>query len=231
MAFCKQCGADLNGAKFCPSCGTAADGEVAVQQAHAPVGADVRQRSMADMEHMMKYFGAKQAQYDEFDAVCAEVEDRSSRGFGGWIVAAVISVLIGIFAVAGFFFVVAAGCIALYIVLKKKNKEKLAVATARRDELGEELAQYYADYGYCAVGLEYTKPSTLNALYELIRKGRTNTPGDAINIYLADQRDAEMLQLQREATEAAKETAIEAKKTRKAARRAASYSTASFWLK
>ena len=221
MAFCKNCGTDLNGAKFCPGCGMAADGEVAVQQG---MGMDVRQRSLMDMENMLQYFGVKQSTYDEFDVMVAEVEERTARSYGGWIGAAVISVLLGIFNEAFFFYVVAVAFVAISILLSKKNKEKLAIAQERVNVLTEELTTYYADYGYCPVGMEYVRPVILHALYDLIRKGRASNPADAINIYLADIQQEEMLQLQREATAAAKET-------EKASKRTASYTTASFWLK
>lgn len=232
MANCKQCGADLNGARFCPNCGASASGEMAAPNyASAPVGADVRQRSIADMQHMISYFGAKKATYDEFEKVSEEVQERTLRGFGGWIGAAIISVLIGIFSEAAFFYVVAVAFVAAFILLKKKNKDKLAIATARQTELHNELEAYYEAYGYCSVGFEYTRPSTLEALYELIRKGRVTTPGDAINTYLADQQQAEMLRLQQEATDAAKETAKNTKKAAKSAKKAAGYASASFWFK
>lgn len=224
MAFCKECGTDLAGAKFCPNCGASAEGLVSQANVGAPVGADVRQRSMADMEHMLGYFGAKEAQYDEFEKVSAEVADRSSRSFAGWIIAAVISLLIGIFATAPFFFVVVALCIVGFIFFKKQNKEKLAVATARQEELHAELEKHFKDYGYCAVGFQYTKPATLRILYELIEEGRVTNPGDAINVYKADLAQTEMLRLQQEAADAAKETAKNSKK-------AARYASANFWFK
>ncbi len=222
MAFCKQCGTDLNDAKFCPNCGASAEGEVAAPA--APAGADARQRCLADMEHMISYFGAKSAQYDELDLVSEEVEDRSSRGFGGWIVAAVISIIIGIIAKSWFFYVLPIAFIALFILQRKKNKEKLAVATARRDELTQELDQYYADYGYCALGQEYTRPATLNILYDIVRKGRATTPGDAINIHLGDLRDEENKRNQEILIEQNKQLTKEMKKTRR-------YAAADFWLK
>ena len=89
MAFCKQCGADLNGANFCPSCGTAANADIAAAQPQntAPVSTDARQRSLADLDHMIRYFGVKQAQYDEYDAVREEVEIRSNKKHLGWLLA------------------------------------------------------------------------------------------------------------------------------------------------
>lgn len=213
MAFCKQCGADLNGANFCASCGTPAEGNVVVLQA-APVMADPRQRTLADMEHMMSYFGAKSAVYDEFDAVAAEVAERTQRSFGGWIAAAVISLLIGLFTQAAFFYIAIVPFVVAFVLLKKKNNEKLAVVTARYNELSNELDQLYADYGYCALGQEYTKPALLKELYDLVRKGRASTPGDAVNIYLAD---LDKIAQQEKLDEIAKSTK-EAAKTAKDAR-------------
>lgn len=230
MAKCKQCGSDLNGAKFCPNCGASANGEMAPQYS-VPMGADPRQRSLADMEHMLKYFGAKKQWYDDFDTVSEEVAERSARSYAGWVGAAIISVVIGMFADAFFFYIAAVAFVALSIVLKKKNKEKLAAATERQEKIGQKIQAYYEEYGYCAVGMEYTKPTTLKALYDLIRKGRASTPGDAINIYLADLEQAEMRRLQEEATAAAKETAKNTKKAAKNAKKAAGYASASFWFK
>ena len=120
---------------------------------------------------------------------------------------------------------------ALSILLKKKNKTALAAATAKQENIYKKLTDYYEDYGYCSVGMEYTKPATLEILYDLIRKGRATTPGDAINIYLADLEQAEMRRLQEEATAAAKETAKNTKQAAKSAKKAARYSSASFWFK
>ena len=233
MGFCKQCGTDLNGANFCPSCGTSANEQVAVQQNNStvPAGADVRQRSIADMEHMMKYFGAKSEVYDEYETICQEVEQRTMYSSGGWIAAAVICFLIGIFSKGVFFFIATAAFIALSIVFKKKNKQKLEVAIERQTVLSNEISTYYADYGYCAVGLEYTKPSTLSALYDLIRKGRASNPSDAINLYLDDLHKAALERSAAETAAAAQETARNTKQAAKSAKKAAAYSSANFWFK
>lgn len=231
MAFCKQCGTDMQEAKFCPQCGASAEGVVAQAYNPAPVGADVRQRSLADFEHMTAYFGAKADVYNEFDAVCEEVESRKGYSSGLWIGGTIVCALIAIIFKAWFFWILAGGCVALAILLGIKNKKKLEAAQARQEELLAELDAYYKAYGYCPVGFEYTKPATLAALFDMIRKGRATNPADAINIYLADLRAQEMLDLQREATEAAKETAAATKSAARSARRAAGYSAASFWFK
>ena len=176
--------------------------------------ADPRQRSLADMEHMMSYFGAKSALYDECDAVAAEVAERTQRGFGGWIVAAIICLLIGLFTQAVFFYIAIVPCVVAFVLLKKKNNEKLAVVSARYDALSKELDQLYADYGYCAVGQEYTRPATLQILYDLIRKGRASTPGDAINLYLSDLAAEAQQQKLDEIAKSTKEAAKTAKDAR-----------------
>lgn len=233
MAFCKECGTDLGDANFCPKCGASASGEVAVKQpvSAAPDMADVRQRSMHDMEQMLTYFSAKQAQYDEFELVTAEIEERSARTYMGWIIAAVVCVLIAIFSGGIFFFFAAAGFVALFVFMMKKNKERIKIAATRQEELGNELSAYYTDYGYCPVGFEYTKPSTLNAIYDMIRRGRATIPSDAINLYLNDLHNAEMERQAQIQTEAAIATAENTRQAAKSARKAARYSSANFWFK
>lgn len=215
MAFCKQCGADLNGANFCAGCGTPADGNVAVQQA-APA-MDPRQASLAEMEKMVNYFGAKADVYRECDAVAAEVKERSERTFLGWIGAAVLCVIIGLFSKAIFFYIAAVPFVVGYVLKRKKNKEKLAVATAHYDKLSNELEQLFVNYGYCPIGQEYTHPDILGILYDLVRKGRATTPGDAVNRYLDDLDKEEQQRKLGEIAESTKQAAKTAKDARNVA--------------
>lgn len=224
MAFCRNCGAEMAGAKFCPSCGAAAEGDVVVVQNAAPIpGADARQRSMLEMEHMLNYFGARKAQYDEFDACAQEAGERAGKSKGGFLAGAIICTVIG-FIAHWFFFLLGGGFLALFILTKISNKKKMNAAIARCGELEAELSEYYQAYGYCPVGFEYTRPSTLEILYDIIRKGRATTPGDAINLYLADLDRAEMVNAMKEAADATKEAARQS-------RRAANYSAMNFWFK
>ncbi len=227
MAFCKNCGTDMGDAHFCPGCGTPVEGASAPS---APV-MDVRQRSLQDMENMRAYFGKKAAQYDEFAAVNAEVAERSAKGFGGYIVAAVISVVLALLLKAVFFWFVAALCVGGFILFKKKNADKLAVVAARQAELSTELETYYKDYGYCPIGFEYTSPAMLESLHEMIRKGRASNPSDAINLLLDDLRKEEELEQLKATRAAAEETAKNTKTAAKAAKKSARYSAASFWFK
>ena len=213
----------MSGAKFCPQCGAAAEGEVVVVQNAAPIpGADARQRSMVEMENMMRYFGARRMQYDEFDASAQEVAERAGKSKGGFLAGAIICTVIGF--IQWFFFLLAAGFVALFIVTKINNNKKMNAAIARCQELEAELSEYYQAYGYCPVGFEYTRPSTLEIIYDMIRKGRATTPADAINLYLADLDRAEMVNAMKEAAANTREAANQARK-------AANYSALSFWFK
>lgn len=220
MAFCKQCGADLNGANFCASCGTPADGNVVAPQ----VAADPRQQTLVEMNRMKVYFGTKTDLYKQYDTVAAEVKERTEKSFAGWIIASVLCLIIGMLSKAVFFYIVIVPFIAFYILLKKKNKEKLAEASALLDKLGAELAQFYADYGYCPIGLEYTHPDILPRLCDYVNKGRANTLTDAINRMIEDDDRA---QAEADRKEMIRQNAEIAKQTKKASR----YAAASFWLK
>lgn len=226
MANCYNCGADMSGMNFCQNCGASAMGNM-----RAPMGQDIRQQSLAELENMLRYFGLNEKMYAQFDTVSREVDKRSARGYWGWIGAAVVALGIGIFSKAAFFYVAAAAFVAFFVLLKILNKKKLDAAKARQDALYGKLMAYYEGYGYCPVGLEYTAPATLQILYDLVRKGRATNPGDAINVYLADMEQAQMHKLQEEATRAAKETAENTRKAAKHARRSAGYAAADFWLK
>lgn len=239
MAFCKQCGADLNGANFCPSCGTAANADIVAAQPQnvAPVGADSRQRSLADLDHMMRYFGMKQKQYDDYDTVTEEVETRKSKTHLGLLLT-FVGILVFFFVIGtefsakisgGLFFGVP--FLIAYILLRRNNKKKLDVALVKQAKLATELNDYYAAYGYCSVGFEYTNPKILYQINDIIRIGRANNPGDAINLLL-DDIHKEKMEKEAQATRlAAEEGAAQAKQAAKAAKKSARYSAASFWFK
>lgn len=226
MATCKQCGTELNGARFCPGCGASADGARPAQGEYR----DERQRCLMDFENMRTYFGAKAQEYADLDAATAEVEARSANSFMGWIIGAVLSAIVAIF-VNPIFLLVVAGCIALFVVKRKKNKELLQAAKARQDGLTKMITEYYHAYGYCPIGMEYTKPDTLDVLYGYVSSGRATTPMEAINTYVVDKQQEEIKILQEQVAEAARKTAENTKKAAKQAKKAARYSSAGFWLK
>ena len=189
MAFCKQCGADLNGANFCASCGTPADGNVVVQQA-APA-MDPRQQTLVEMNRLKAHFGAKADVYNEHDKVAEEVKELTEYSAMGWIITAVISVVIGLFSKAWFFFVLPVPLIIAYVLKTKKNKERLALASEKLAKLSDELDQLYTSYGYCPIGKDYTWPTALTLLCGYVDEGRANTFSEAINCLTTDLRELE----------------------------------------
>ena len=243
MAFCKQCGTNLDGAKFCPSCGAAADGEIVPQSYHSPasVNADIRRQSLAEMNDMIRHFGAKSEQYYELDTVTAEIDKRSAKGYWGFLISGIITALLGywmftnssgVFLARIFFsFCIPAASIAAFVLLRKKNKEKLDAARLKQSRLNKELDDLYNAYGYCSIGAAYTHPVILGKINNVIREGRANTPEGAINILLDDIRKDKMEQLAQVTAEAAASAAISAAQTERNTRKAANYASASFWFK
>ena len=180
---------------------------------------------------MINHFSAKQTQYDEFEKVSEEVEARSSKGFFGWIIGAIISIVVGLISKSVFFYIAAAAFVAAFVLFKILNKKKLEAATTLQNKLLRELQDHFDAYGYCSVGFEYTKPSTLETLYEYVRTGRVNTLGDAINEYMKDIHNQRIEDMQKDILETEREIAKNTKKAAKYSRKAAIYSGASFFFK
>lgn len=246
MAFCKNCGTDLNGARFCPNCGTA-EGEMIVQQPHnvAPMGGNPRSNSLAEMENMQQYFGAKKPLYDELDALMAKIEKQRSKKKTGWLVAGILMSLLTWFLISCdmnwlgiiIFGAIDLGLFYMFYVQRKKNNEKVSVLLVEQATVATELMDYYTAYGYCPVGIEYTEPSILYTINDVIRKGRADTPKEAINILLDDMHKEKMEEEAKRAANAAeataaysRQTAMYSKECARAARKAANYVAASFWL-
>lgn len=108
---------------------------------------------------------------------------------------------------AYFLFFLAAGLVAGGIVLmnmgakvsshnsklyKEKREAILKQYTDRLYALSEEIYYHYQNYGYCAVGLEYTFPSTLQRIKNNIDFGRADTIKEAISVMLMDAHLSEM---------------------------------------
>lgn len=243
MAFCKQCGTNLNEAKFCPNCGAAADGEIVAQQKQAvsAVNSDIRRQSLAEMSDMLKYFGTKKDQYDKLDVVNKKVEKLSSKSYTGWLICGVLFTLIGFWIFkhsSGLFvarilfsFFIPALCFAAFVLFRKKNIKKLNAATQEQMELCEELADHYAAYGYCPLGIEYTNPAVLALINDVIRQGKASTPEDALNRLVEELHNAKMEKEAEITAAAAIATAEHTKQAAKSARKAAGYAAADFWLK
>lgn len=249
MAFCKECGADLQGAKFCANCGTVADDQLILERKSAlSVDAEMRQASIDECKKMIQYFDQKTATCKEYDRVTESVALGRSHlhnlllfliipwaVFGVFLLAksgdlnvnSKISYFQGVLLWIGyvsFVFLLPPGLLTWwYTALNKRSKRKYAELLLRQSILATDIVNHYNAYGYCHVGLEYTRVEILRNLLDKLELGRCKTIADAINITLDDAYKRDM-QLQGEAILAAANRAAEA------AEEAATASTASLLL-
>lgn len=234
MAFCKECGAELQGAKFCANCGTAAD-DLLIQERKSALSADasMRQASIDECKKMIQYFDQKTATCKEYDRVTETV----ALGRGHlhvvllmasivWFVCGVLvcfaardgsfdetRIVLAILVFIGFILLVFLLPSALlmwgYLALNKRSKRKYGELLLHQSALATEIVDHYNAYGYCHVGLEYTRVEILRDILDKLELGRCKTIADAINITLDDAYKKHM-QLQGEAILAAANRAAEA---------------------
>ena len=243
MPFCQNCGAQLDpSARFCLYCGSPAGTVQAPQQMpqqQMQQPAQSRQESLAELAKMMGYFGQKQMQYDEYDAVNYKMS-KLLRGTSvaplvwGIIIAIFDSILIFSFVTQGnfkggiipfflFFLIPAVFLITYYIVCTTRRSRELNRCYDRLAELANELTAHYAGYGYCIVGAEYTNPAILNRMAAVIQSGRADTPRDAVNVMLLDSHRSPM-------DFQAQMTTIASRQAARGAVNAAVFSAAAFFI-
>ena len=235
MAFCKNCGTDLQGAKFCANCGTAADDQL-IQERRSALSADasMRQASIDECKKMIQYFDQKTATCKEYDRVTQSVALGRSHlhnlllffiipwaAFGVFLLAksgdlsvsSKITYFQGVLLWVGFVslvFLLPPGLLTWwYAALNKRSKRKFGELLLQQSLLANEIVEHYNAYGYCHVGLEYTRVEILRNLLDKLELGRCKTIADAINITLDDAYKRDM-QLQGEAILAAANRAADA---------------------
>lgn len=236
MAFCKECGADLQGAKFCANCGTAAQ-DILAQQRESVLAANatLRQASIEECKRMLQYFGEKTKTWEEYDKVCELVKQGRSYAFILLLGASIIWLAIGVWMcfvgevsvvdeskiVLAYAVLVGFMCLLFLvpssllmwgaIVLNKRSKKKYAELCLRQDLLAADIVKHWEAYGcgYCPVGLPYTRVKILEKISENLGLGRCKTIDEAVNIMLDDEYKLKMQQ-QAEAIRDAAERAAEA---------------------
>lgn len=211
MAFCKECGADLQGAKFCANCGIAAD-DILIQERKSALSADasLRQASIDECKKMIQYFDQKTAACKEYDRITEKVALGRRHIHVLLLIASIIwfacgvlvcfaarnayfdetrivlAILIFIGLIFFAFLLPAALLMWGYIALNKRSKRKYGELLSRQSALATEIVEHYIAYGYCHVGLEYTRVEILRDLLDKLELGRCKTIADAINITLDD---------------------------------------------
>ena len=214
MAFCSNCGAEIaDGTKFCPSCGTAVNGQSVSAVADSNSRLLDKENSLKELSKIYEYFEKKRSVYDEWNYVNYTLSDYSENGkkkaarkflfyyFIAGIMAIVAWVLISllekisndiifwiimiptILLLLLAFFLFFGGGIFLAI---HKQKIRIRELTARQEVLRGELNEYYHNYGSCPIGIEYTFPKDIEYMIDIIRSGRAVKISDALNIMLDD---------------------------------------------
>ena len=232
MAFCNECGADLQGAKFCANCGTAVQ-DLLIQQRESALSANtnIRQASIAECKKMIQYFSQKTKTWEKYEQVSEDVR----RGRSFWHVflfligltwlgigcvfvymmfhynpeITLIETIVGLAGLSFYFLVPSLPFFIISSRLNKKSKAKYAELLLLQDALSMEIVEHYEAYGYCHVGLQYTREKILKEICKNIEDGRCSTIDVALNIMLDDE-DKKSMQQQAEEILKASERAANA---------------------
>lgn len=236
MNYCSNCGNVLQGEKYCSNCGMEKGNNIVSEQevkSFLNEGNTLREQAIAQIENMMSYFGSKQELYEAFDVARDKVERLEQKTSTGWLVLGIIWELIilifswiarnnisNVIVFVLMFSIPTVPMILMYTKAKKKIAIKLAESIKERDEIGTALALNYEAYGSCPVGLEYTYPSVLYAIYEIIRSGRKETIPDALQALIDDEHARRLEEEMRKTRELAEEAAVQARQANKHAQKA-----------
>ena len=219
--FCGSCGSAVVGAA--PAAPVAPVVPVApqimTQQSLFEQQQKARQDSINELAKMISYFGQKADLYKEYEIThnkLAVLERGAGKAPLVWGIILIIffglmdsGVIWGLLTndapiltslitggCIGFFVLLGILLIVIYAVKKSKNGSNLAATRTRVTDIAYELTNYYAGYGYSSLGVEYSNPSILVKVADVIRSGRAANPQEAINALLTDNRKSP-LQLQK----------------------------------
>ena len=197
-----------------------------------------RQANMQEMSRMQQYFSQKAAEYDEYDLINATLDEYDKRK-PGLLVWGIILLVIGssllsvslsrdvetcMTILSAVWCLGATGMILAFIfstISRNKNKRN---ALSRLVQLADELHTHFVNFGYCAVGEEFTNPAILAKIGENLRSGRADTIKEAINIMFDDAHKSQM-------EYAAMETMYSSRQAAAGATTAAVFAAASFFLR
>lgn len=236
--FCQKCGNQVDGnASFCPYCSNPISGEQSnYRVSSVQMRQQTRQDEIGELDKMIRYFSQKQAQYDEYDAVCARLDPYYLRKRPSLIIWGLVSgfwgvmFLINRFIPLGIILLLGAGALIFaFIKSTQARTRNYAEASRRYYELSEELYQYYCNYGPCLVSASYSNPSNLAAIKQTIQSGRADTIADALNILLDDEHKAAMEAYASKTLSSAQEAARAAGNAASSANAAAVFSAANFF--
>lgn len=216
-SFCVHCGAQVDSKdQFRP---------IQINQQQEPANnyfnsrRNIREAELRELDNMINYFSQKESEYNEMNFLSKEIVSAKNvlaqtpiagivfTTFSVCFWFLTIAMFSGYNKVGGYIMMVLAiilgipGAILLtvYFVSRGIKKSKLKKYSPRYDELCNELTQYYSDYGYCPIGIEYTNLTDLQAIKGTIQSGYADTSKDAVN-YLMQKYHNETMEREAAAT-------------------------------
>ena len=107
MAFCSNCGAEIaEGTKFCPSCGTAVNGQAVSVAADTNLQVSERESSLNELSKMLEYFSKKKDLYErlKINQIYTKIEwghgKKPKKIATKWILFAAIPYILCLFCIA-----------------------------------------------------------------------------------------------------------------------------------
>ena len=226
MAFCSNCGTNLNGQSVCPGCGTPAGQTIAVAGNTSVIqGAPKSDRSMAlaQLDDVITHFCDVEDDYNLFLKDSAELGERKKKATLAWLFAIpviwIVGIIVGGITPIGHSVILGSIYILLLLILpivlpiraKIKNVKAIKRLDKEISELVDKIVQHYYSYeGEMPIGFEYYNTDDLYSLRNMLTSGRATNIPQAINLLLDDRHKQTM--------------ELEAMLTRYAAEAAAAYS-------
>lgn len=237
--------------RFCVKCGKPVPGRAQSGAAERRPAAepppvrrtDFKDTPLGEMEYAQAYFSRRAKDYDTLAEITRQIEQSPKPATGGsilWggiIFGAAVLVIGAMLGISGpgfidtllFILLIVAGIICVCGIVKagggnksiKQWEAQMAALHGEAERKRSELMAYYALYPDCPVGFEYSAPAMLELLIGYIRNGRAGNAKEALNCYITDMHNNEMLAAQ-------KETAQNAQKAASSAQSAAMFTAASY---
>jgi len=227
--FCKKCGNKMeHDAGFCQSCGTS---KSAAHQASEPPGVQNREQDILTLNECLGHFSKIGNEYERniyFNTKKHNLQEPKARTL--IIIGAVLAglpasvyILYGNFSIrlwAPIFFVVAV-LVAIWTLRTRLHSKNVKYIDGQINDSWESIEKHYAKYENCPVGIMHSNPVVIREIINLIDGRRADCIKDAINIWVDDNHKAEMMHLQHQTAEFAKQTAASSREAAHQAGRAA----------
>lgn len=179
---------------FCSFCGTAIKLREIFELRHMNVGissGDSRATALAEAEKLIEYFEQTKSLYkkskENIEILNGDSSSMSAICFLGVIFFLFGSAISGFAFIVGLPFAIIGGIITSWSVYMINHHAKEAKqAELENEQIEMQLHRIYNEYNNCPLGIEFTNPNSLNAIYQYIRQGRAYSIKEALSLYLND---------------------------------------------